>query len=403
MTYSAVPALRAEPALAASGSRCSARVRAGAAAAREKPGTLVGMALTERQGGSDVRANETRAEPGDGGYVLNGHKWFCSAPMCDAFLVLAQAPGGLTCFLLPRVLPDGERNGFHIERLKDKLGNRSNASAEIASWTHGRAGSGRRAAASRRSSRWSSTRGSTASSDRPRSCGARSQRRRTTRRTARCSAAPRRAAAAPERARRPLSRLRGRDRDGASARARGRRGRPAVPAPRDGGGEVLGVQDDAAARRRGARMPRRERLRRGVGAPAALPREPAQLAVGGRRERERARPPARRRPRAREHRSTARRDPNSPQGADPRLDEATGSLDGRARRSGERGVPGAAHRRARRALSPGRRSSSGTRLRRSRMPSARRASGGRADAPTGRFRAASTPARSSSATGPGRR
>ena len=124
MTYSAVPALRAEPALAEEWEPLLV--------AREKPGTFVGMALTERQGGSDVRANETRAEPlADGGYALNGAKWFCSAPMCDAFLVLAQAPGGLTCFLLPRVLADGERNGFRIARLKDKLGNRSNASAEI--------------------------------------------------------------------------------------------------------------------------------------------------------------------------------------------------------------------------------------------------------------------------------
>ena len=99
----------------------------------EKESLGFGMAMTERQGGSDVRANTTTAAPagGDGEYVLDGHKWFCSAPMSDAFLVLAQAPGGLTCFLLPRVLPDGSRNGFHIERLKDKLGDRSNASSEI--------------------------------------------------------------------------------------------------------------------------------------------------------------------------------------------------------------------------------------------------------------------------------
>jgi putative acyl-CoA dehydrogenase len=100
----------------------------------DKAGALCGMAMTERQGGSDVRANETVANPagdGEGEATLRGHKWFCSAPMCDAFLVLAQAPGGLSCYLLPRVLPDGERNAFHIDRLKDKLGNRSNASAEI--------------------------------------------------------------------------------------------------------------------------------------------------------------------------------------------------------------------------------------------------------------------------------
>ena len=106
----------------------------------KKPSALVGMAMTEKQGGSDVRANTTVAVPtGAGGpgstYLLTGHKWFCSAPMSDAFLVLAQATGaggeGLSCFLLPRVLPDGTRNAFRVQRLKDKLGNRSNASAEV--------------------------------------------------------------------------------------------------------------------------------------------------------------------------------------------------------------------------------------------------------------------------------
>jgi putative acyl-CoA dehydrogenase len=134
MTYAAVPTLRADADLAAEWEPLLAALayEPGLRPVGEKGGALVGMALTERQGGSDVRANETRAEPVDGGYVLNGEKWFCSAPMCDAFLVLAQAPAGLTCFLLPRALPDGGRNGFRIERLKDKLGNRSNASAEIA-------------------------------------------------------------------------------------------------------------------------------------------------------------------------------------------------------------------------------------------------------------------------------
>jgi putative acyl-CoA dehydrogenase len=91
------------------------------------------MAMTEKQGGSDVRANTTRAEPeGDGWWRLTGHKWFCSAPMSDAFLTLAYAEGGLTCFLLPRWLPDGERNaGFQVMQLKDKLGDRSNASSEV--------------------------------------------------------------------------------------------------------------------------------------------------------------------------------------------------------------------------------------------------------------------------------
>src|SRR4029077_1719850 len=100
--------------------------------ASTKRGALFGMAMTERQGGSDVRTNTTRAEPTeDGAFLLTGQKWFCSAPMCDAFLVLAQTPRGLTCFLMPRVLPDGALNRFHIQRLKDKLGNRSNASAEV--------------------------------------------------------------------------------------------------------------------------------------------------------------------------------------------------------------------------------------------------------------------------------
>ena len=134
MTYSAIPALRTDPELAAEWEPAlSARVyEPGLGPPAEKEGLLCGMALTERQGGSDVRANETRAEPlGDGGYALTGEKWFCSAPMCDLFLVLAYAPGGLTCFVLPRVLPDGTRNGFQLRRLKDKLGNRSNASAEL--------------------------------------------------------------------------------------------------------------------------------------------------------------------------------------------------------------------------------------------------------------------------------
>jgi putative acyl-CoA dehydrogenase len=138
MTYSGVPALRAEPALAAEWEPrlTSLDYDPGLRPASEKRGALCGMAMTEKQGGSDVRANTTRAEPlgapGRGReYAITGHKWFCSAPMCDAFLVLAQAPRGLSCFLLPRILPDGTRNRFHIQRLKDKLGNRSNASSEV--------------------------------------------------------------------------------------------------------------------------------------------------------------------------------------------------------------------------------------------------------------------------------
>jgi putative acyl-CoA dehydrogenase len=134
MTFAALPALRAEPALLEEWSPLltSTVYEPALRPAVEKAGALCGMAITERQGGSDVRANETTAHAvADGEATLRGNKWFCSAPMCDAFLVLAQAPGGLTCYLLPRVLPDGGRNAFHIDRLKDKLGNRSNASAEI--------------------------------------------------------------------------------------------------------------------------------------------------------------------------------------------------------------------------------------------------------------------------------
>ena len=136
MTYASVPALAVQPDVGASwiekirGGRYDPAVRP----APDKAGVTLGMAMTEKQGGSDVRANATRAEPTgeDGWYRLTGHKWFCSAPMSDAFLTLAQAPGGLTCFLLPRWLPDGTRNaGFRVMRLKDKMGDRSNASSEV--------------------------------------------------------------------------------------------------------------------------------------------------------------------------------------------------------------------------------------------------------------------------------
>ena len=138
MTHAAVPVLRRQPELArlweplVFARTYDGRLRL----ASQKGSALFGMALTEKQGGSDVRANTTRAVPsGSGGpgaeYVIAGHKWFCSAPMSDAFLVLAQAPDGLSCFLVPRVLPNGDRNVFALQRLKDKLGNRSNASSEV--------------------------------------------------------------------------------------------------------------------------------------------------------------------------------------------------------------------------------------------------------------------------------
>ncbi|HBY43575.1 acyl-CoA dehydrogenase family protein [Brevundimonas sp. UBA5936] len=136
MTYASVAALQADPAVGEPwiGGVLSGRYDPAVRPASEKAGVTLGMAMTEKQGGSDVRANTTRAEPvgEDGWYSLTGHKWFCSAPMCDAFLTLAYAPGGLTCFVLPRWLPDGTRNaGFRVMRLKDKMGDRSNASSEV--------------------------------------------------------------------------------------------------------------------------------------------------------------------------------------------------------------------------------------------------------------------------------
>jgi putative acyl-CoA dehydrogenase len=139
MTYSAVPALRVQPELAREWEPRLASLEYDGerlVPAPDKKGSLCGMGMTEKQGGSDVRANLTTAAPLNGGgaggeYEITGHKWFFSAPMCDVFLVLAQAPGGLSCFLMPRFTPDGERNGIHLLRLKDKLGNRSNASSEV--------------------------------------------------------------------------------------------------------------------------------------------------------------------------------------------------------------------------------------------------------------------------------
>lgn len=138
MTFSVIPSLRNQPEVAAEWEPrfTSLKYEGKLRPASEKAGCLAGMAMTEKQGGSDVRANTTRAVPLNGGgpggeYEITGHKWFCSAPMCDAFLVLAQTDAGISCFLMPRFTPDGERNRFHVQRLKDKLGNKSNASSEV--------------------------------------------------------------------------------------------------------------------------------------------------------------------------------------------------------------------------------------------------------------------------------
>jgi putative acyl-CoA dehydrogenase len=134
MTHAAVPVLRHEPALRTFADKAAQPHYDGRdVPMADKRGITLGMGMTEKQGGSDVRANATRATPlaGEGEYALVGHKWFFSAPMSDAFLVLAQAPGGLTCFLLPRWRPNGERNALRLMRLKDKLGDWSNASSEV--------------------------------------------------------------------------------------------------------------------------------------------------------------------------------------------------------------------------------------------------------------------------------
>ncbi len=133
MTYAAQPALRAAPALQAQWGPglLSRHYDPADTPIAAKSGLTMGMAMTEKQGGSDVRANVTRAVADGPDYRLYGHKWFCSAPMSDGFLTLAQAPGGLSCFVVPRWQPDGARNPIHLMRLKDKLGNRANASAEI--------------------------------------------------------------------------------------------------------------------------------------------------------------------------------------------------------------------------------------------------------------------------------
>lgn len=134
MTYAVVPALRHNPELATiyEPLLSSREYDPELGVPSTKAGLTAGMSMTEKQGGSDVRAGTSQATPnGDGSYTLTGHKWFTSAPMSDLFLVLAQAPGGLSCFMLPRVLPDGTRNRMFVQRLKNKLGNHANASSEV--------------------------------------------------------------------------------------------------------------------------------------------------------------------------------------------------------------------------------------------------------------------------------
>ena len=298
MTYAVVPALRNNPELAA--------VYEPLLASREydpelkvpttKAGITAGMSMTEKQGGSDVRAGTTQATPnGDGSYRLTGHKWFTSAPMCDVFLVLAQAPGGLSCFFLPRILPDGSRNRMFLQRLKDKLGNHANASSEVeydgaTAWLVGEEGRGVPTIIEMVNlTRLDCTLGS-----------ATSMRSGLTRAI---HHAQHRKAFGEYLIDQPLMRnvladlaveaeaaTMRRDADGRRHRQRGarRRTRDTVAPHRPCGKQVLGVQARHAARRRGDGMPGRQRLRRGVRHAAAVPRGAADGHLGGLRQRQRA-------------------------------------------------------------------------------------------------------------------
>ncbi len=303
MTYSVIPALRTQPELAAeweprflSLSYDGERL----VPAPDKQGALCGMGMTEKQGGSDVRANTTTARPLNGGgpggeYEITGHKWFFSAPMCDAFLVLAQADGGLSCFLLPRFTPDGERNRIHLQRLKDKLGNRSNASSEVefrGAWAQlvGEEGRGVPTIIEMvNHTRLDCVLG-----------GGRRRRWGTAAAIHHCT---HREAFGKRLAEQPLMRnvladlaieseaatvaaMRiARAFDQAHA---GDQAAVEFAAPRDAGAQVLDLQARPGPRGRGAGVPGRQRIRRGVGHAAALPGEPAGLDLGGVGERRNA-------------------------------------------------------------------------------------------------------------------
>ena len=294
-TYSVIPALRQQPELADEWEPriLSSEYDPRDVPATQKSGALVGMGMTEKQGGSDVRANTTVARPVNGGgpggeYLITGHKWFFSIPMCDVFLVLAQADGGISCFLFPRWTPDGERNRFRIQRLKDKLGNRANASSEVefdGAWAQlvGEEGAGVRTIIEMvNHTRLDCALGSAAGM----------------RAGARRGPPPRRAsldlrqdvgraAADAQRARRPLRRVGGGDDRGAATRSllrrldRWRRAGRGVQADRQPGPQVLDLQARAVSCGRVPRVLGRQRLRRGVRNAAPLPAGAAQLDLGG--------------------------------------------------------------------------------------------------------------------------
>ena len=301
MTYAAIPALRADDAIA---KEWTPRLAApsydpGLRPVAQKTGALAGMGMTEKQGGSDVRANLTEARPTsvDGEYTLHGHKWFTSAPMNDVFLVLARAAGGLTCFLVPRVLPSGERNRLAVVRLKDKLGNRSNASSELeldGTWAQrlGDEGRGVRTIIEMvAATRLDCVLGSASLM-----------------RRALAEASwhvAHRSAFGGLLADKPLMQNVVADlaveSEAATAlgiRLAARRRRPGRPArggaapDRAAARQVLGLQAHPDDGGRGARVPGRQRVRRGVGDAPALPGVPAELDLGGLGQRQRPRRPA---------------------------------------------------------------------------------------------------------------
>ena len=282
MTYSAIPALREEPELAAEWEPRITRPS-------YDDGALVGMAMTEKQGGSDVRANTTRATPNGDAWEITGHKWFCSYPPCDLFLTLAQTPAGLSCFLI-----EGRDPGFRIQRLKDKLGTRSLPSSEVE--FHGVRGSARGRGGPRRADHHPDGQPHPARlPDRLVGRNALGARAGGAPRPPqeRLRQAARRAAADAQRACGSRHRVGGRHGGHDAGGARLRRGRRALQAHRHGRDEALGLQARAGTRERGARVPRRQRLRGGVGDAAAPARLAAQLDLGGLRQRLGPRRPAR--------------------------------------------------------------------------------------------------------------
>ena len=294
MSYGAVPALAAQEQDFAPWLQLllSREYDARFLPAADKRGALIGMGMTERQGGSDVRTNTTRAVPagarGPGHeYRLTGHKWFFSAPMCDAFLVLAQAPGGLSCFLVPRFLPDRRINQLHLQRLKDKVGNRSNASSggRVRGCVRGTPRGGSAAAFPQILTMGVYTRldNAVASAGLMRQCVSQAIHHARDGRGLRPLS--RRAAADDERPCGSGARVRGGRGAGDAARARirwaCRRGSHAAAARADAGGQVLALQARRHGMRRGDGGARRQRLRRGGSDRPALPGIAAGLHLGG--------------------------------------------------------------------------------------------------------------------------